>query len=573
MADAMFHGIMAKINSTLTLAVANASENAELCEKEGIVSRPILWADDVAFALLGSSNETLIRTAENVMETVDALFTDQGMEVNYKKQKTEALFSFRGKQAGQQRAQWLSGDADMCYFQDKTKGEIELNKTAKYKHLGVYHASGGTLDEELHHRIGQTWAAWRELRLPLFGPHRLTKNTKVKLAHSLMFTKLLHGAEAWPVLSKRQMGKVKNCYMGILRATTHEKYQKERHGDFLPDQDFLCKYGIPNIEVAIAKKRLLYAARMAKHGETLLKDILEAEERVRQDSWLRALKCDLDWLEQINGPEWGTDLVKLRLAWKTRAGWKAFVNRAIKRRTVQESVACKIMQAGAEREVPRVDLTGEYDCHCGRVFATKAQLGAHKHTVHGEHSETFWIAQGTTCYVCLRQFWKHSRLMQHLNYAPRNKKANRCRSFCRLFPDDATVNLEDDDQAPPVTGLGRNEAIRLQGPMMLGAQATDDNWAWARRNACEKNMAENWNLPEPDVLRDSELQSRFEQIYSQCTSTDLGLLVEFLSGCDVSSGTLVVNLLFWGWNKIWKTMMRSRAGSKSYNAARKAQLV
>ena len=554
MADAMFHGIMAKINSTLTLAVANAPENATLCEREGIISRPILWADDVAFALLGSSNEALIKTAENVMEKVDALFTDQGMEVNYKKQKTEALFSFRGKQAGHQRAQWLSGDADMCYVQNKTKGEIELNKTAQYKHLGVYHASGGTMDAELHHRVGQTWATWRELRLSLFGPHRLTKNTKVKLAHSLMFTKLLHGAEAWPVLSRRQVSKVKNCYMGILRATTQEKYRKEKHADFLHDQAFLCKYGIPSLEVAIAKKRLLYAARMTRHGETLLRDILEAEERVRQDSWIRALKGDLDWLNQINGPEWGDDLEKLKLAWKTRAGWKAFVHKAIKRHIMQESVACQIMQAGAERGVPKVDLTGEHECHCGRAFSTKAQLGAHKHTVHGEHSETFWIAQGTTCYVCLRQFWKHSRLMQHLNYAPRNQKPNRCRSFCRLFPDDAMVDLENNDTTPPVAGLGRNEAIRLQGPLMLGAQEMDDHWAWTRRNACEKSMAEVWSLHEPDVLRDSELQSRFELIYSQCKGSDLGLLVEFLSGCDVDSSVIAVNLLFWGWKKTWKNL-------------------
>ena len=301
----MFHCIMTQINSVLTHAVANAPENAELCEREHIVSRPILWADDVAFAMLGSHNETLVKTAEHVMEVVDAAFADKGMEVNYKKQKTEALFSFRGKDAGRQRALWLSGDADKCRIQDPTKGEIDLNKTARYKHLGISHASGGTMDVELHYRIGQAWATWRELRLSLFGPRRLTKATKVKLAYSLMFTKLMHGAEAWPILSHKQINRVNRCYLGILRATTNETYQKDKHEEFLADQKFLDKYEIPSLRIVLAKKRLLYAARLAKNGETLLGDILKAEERLRNDSWLRALRGDLAWLEEVNGPKLG----------------------------------------------------------------------------------------------------------------------------------------------------------------------------------------------------------------------------------------------------------------------------
>ena len=530
LADAMFHCIMTQINSVLTQAVANAPENAELCDKEGIVSRPILWADDVA------------------------AFTDKGMEVNYKKQKTEALFSFRGKDAGRQRILWLSGDADKCHIRDPIKGEIDLNKTARYKHLGVYHASGGTMDIELQYRIGQAWATWRELRFTLFGPRRLTKATKVKLAYSLMFTKLLHGAEAWPILSHKQINKVNRCYLNILRATTNEVYRKDKHEEFQPDQKFLDKYELPSLRIILAKKRLLYAARMAKHGEALLGNILQAEERLRKDSWMRALGGDLEWLASVNGPKWGTDVEQLSRTWKEQTGWKAFVNRAVRRHVLQEKIASRIRESGQKKENSNIDLTGDQECHCGKVFATRAQLGAHRHKVHGEHSNTYWMAQGTSCHVCMREFWKHSRLQQHLDYAPRSGRPNRCRAFCMLYPDDAVYDLERDDKTPPVEGLGRNEAIRMQGPLQLGARPADDDWAWALRNACEKRLADEWHLPEPDVLRDSELQRQFDTIYSRDTSGDLGKFLEFLNGCDLKTDKLVVNLLFWGWCKKWKMM-------------------
>ena len=319
----------------------------------------------------------------------------------------------------------------MCHVEDPNKGKIELNRTAKYKHLGTYHVSGDSLDVEIHHRVGVACATWSELSLSLFGPHKLTKPTKIKLAFSLILTKLLHGADAWPVLSLRQLGKLNSCYLGILRSTTHNR----------------------------------------------------------------------------------------------------------------------IIEVGAIQEAQKIDLTASYECHCGSMFLTMAQLGAHKRKAHGEHSDTFWIAQGTQCYVCMR---KHSRLQQHLDYAPRSGRPNRCRTFCMLFPDSAALDLKAKDvKAPPVPGLGRNEAIRVQGPLALGARREHSSWAWEWRKQCEEYLTETLNLPEPEVLRDSELQTAFERAYAEGCGTDLGNLLEYLSECNHGSDRLGVNLLFWGWNKRW----------------------
>ena len=212
LADTLFHFGMSQCSLEVMNAVADEDENTALCSKHNVTCRPVVWADDLAVCLISEDNEAIVHTAERVLAKIDRAFTKKGMEINYKKQKTEALFSFRGKKAAHQRRQWLSGDATTCHTQDPEGESAEFHRTATYKHLGIYHSCGGMLDMELKCRVAQAWGAWRELRTPLFGPKKLSKETKLRLASSLIFTKLLHGAETWPVLTLKQLKKVNACY-------------------------------------------------------------------------------------------------------------------------------------------------------------------------------------------------------------------------------------------------------------------------------------------------------------------------------------------------------------------------
>ena len=111
---------------------------------------------------------------------------------------------------------------------------------------------------------------------------------------------------------------------------------------------------------------------------------------------------------------------------------------------------------------------------------------------------------------------------------------------------------------PPITGLERNEAIRVQGPLILGAHRDDSGWAWTQRNACEKDLADHFGIPEPEVLRDSELICKFNRIYDAECSDELGPLLDFLCAFPIDSGKMAVNLLFWGNSKVWDSPLKKQ---------------
>ena len=100
-----------------------------------------------------------------------------------------------------------------------------------------------------------------DLQTPIFKSRKLCKTTKVRLAHSLLMTRLLHGAEAWPVLRAKQIGRIAKCYMHILRAATSEPYRPDKAKNFKLDADFLAEYNLLAVEYYVAQKRLLYAAQ------------------------------------------------------------------------------------------------------------------------------------------------------------------------------------------------------------------------------------------------------------------------------------------------------------------------
>ena len=173
-------------------------------------------------------------------------------------------------------------------------------------------------------------------------------------------TRLLHGAEAWPVLRAKQIGRIAKCYMHILRAATSELYRPDKAKNFKSDADFLAEYNLLAVEYYVAQKRLLYAARMERYGKEMLYDILDAEDALRKDSWLAALRGDLLWLTDVAGSDWGTDLQTFRKNWGQATGWKCFVKRACSRHVSQEKIACKIRHRNKKGKTLRPPSTPEH---------------------------------------------------------------------------------------------------------------------------------------------------------------------------------------------------------------------
>ena len=353
---------------------------------------------------MGNDNSTILQKAARITQEVDRYFEGLGMEVNYSKGKSEVLICYRGAGAAKQRKEWLLGHTNGCELQEETNNGKHLCLTAAYKHLGIYHEGAGSLDVELNHRISQAWAMWREIRTSILCCRRIQKNTRVKLAFSLIMTKLFHGAGAWPVLSRKQNRRLHICYIKILRMTTGNTYKAGGGGELQKDEVFLAKFALPTVEVKIATERLLYAARTYLHSSDLMESILQTEFDSRHDSWTHALIGSLEWLKAVQGNEWGSDLQDFKQAWKSKAGWKPFVKSAMRRHVLQEQIACAIQKNAptVPSATTEVEQEGDFSCFCGRAFSTATSLSVHKRVMHQINAPEFWMARGSTCYTCQR---------------------------------------------------------------------------------------------------------------------------------------------------------------------------
>ena len=190
MADVMLHFIMNKVTHYLKACVAEDQESQQICTKHNLTNEPIVWA------VMGNDNSLILEKAAYITEKVDQYFERLGMEVNYSKGKSEVLVCYRGAGAAAQRREWLSGNITGCGLQGKADKENHLCITASCKHVGIYQEGAGAIDVEIDHRISQAWAMWRSIRTNILCCRRIRKSARVRLAFSLIMTKLFHGAGA-----------------------------------------------------------------------------------------------------------------------------------------------------------------------------------------------------------------------------------------------------------------------------------------------------------------------------------------------------------------------------------------
>ena len=555
LADVLFHFLMNSTNEEVQKAIQEEEESEELCQSLGFSNFPVIWADDMAYGLLARENSDILESAARVTRKVKDSFEKKGLQLNFSHQKTEALVSHRGRQASRYRREWLNKEVEVCKLSDeKETKQVEMGLTAAYRHLGCYHSAGGKMEYELNHRIGQTWSMWRTLQTSLFRTRRLSKRTKLRLAHSLLLTRLLHGAESWPMLTTKQISRTRKCYMHILRGAVGELYRPDKPEAFKAEVDFLNEYDLLPVEYQVSMKRLLYAGRMEKHGKQMMYQILEAEEGQRKDSWLGALRKDLVWLTEVAGKEWGDDLQSYRLSWGQRQGWKSFVKRAMNKHLAQEKIARKIYQLNLKGQEKSIDLTGENECHCGRTFQTKTGLAVHQRKEHGKHSDTYWISRGSICYTCMRQFWRRERLQMHFEYIPKAQNNNVCHMYQNTFFETVTIDEEEDTEKPEfnLPGIGRREALRLAGPLQLGIAKKDVEWARDTFDEARKKLEEVIGTDDPDSLRNQTLHEELEMLYGNACAEDLGPLVLLLEEQIGKSTVTVTTFFLWGARRTWE---------------------
>ena len=491
LADIQFNGIMHSAGNEINQALRDHPMIREALATTNLPGESVIWADDLALPIPLLENDNIGTAVGDMMFTIREAFRNRGLKVNFKRAKTEAIPTCVGNGARQARKDLLMQTTPGVLIEGEDQKDF-LRYQGRYKHLGTQHETAGGLGQEIVYRIGSAWGAFRTLR-PILCRRSLPVQTRLMLLKSLILSKLFYGAGSWHSLSKQQFKKLSTCYMNLIRQTVGQVFSGKTEKKAWTDSFLLQHYLLPDLRSVLGEMRLLYARRVWIHGGDQLKKLLLQEAQVRGDSWLHGLDEDLLWLIKTQGNSWGDTPDSIRSSWLLgRVGWKSFVKNAIKRHTLQESIAERLLH----QNNPTVGPTGgAFTCECGASFLTLRGLQTHRHKKHSIYSQEYGLCGGTICPVCLHQFWTRGRLSQHLSYIPVRNLPNPCFSYMKTF---GYVRAEGEEPGElPLQGLNRREAIRVYGPYPFGADPDDQGYA-EKTIAGLENMFDETGFGHPD---------------------------------------------------------------------------
>ncbi|CAE8716218.1 unnamed protein product [Polarella glacialis] len=113
------------------------------------------------------------------------------LRINRAPGKSEAMLTYRGKQAGEHREVRHRNDGKLWIKLPVGTDRSHLSVVTHFKHMGGYVSAGGSTFEDAVHRVKRAMAAYGPLADKVFAATSVNESTKVHLAGSLIFSRLL----------------------------------------------------------------------------------------------------------------------------------------------------------------------------------------------------------------------------------------------------------------------------------------------------------------------------------------------------------------------------------------------
>ena len=207
LADSQFSALMAKIGQYLQEQLNEIPEIQSACRHVDLPPATVIWADDLAIIYPIQDCGRILDITASMMNVTQRCFADKGLTVNYKKGKSEAVVTICGAGAKEERKKILVHPA--VHLQGGNYQALRLE--GKYRHLGTVQECGGGLRHEIIHRVASTWSHFRQIKHILARP-TVDLPIRLRLAQSLLWSRLFYGAGAWGQLPKRDIQKLQTCY-------------------------------------------------------------------------------------------------------------------------------------------------------------------------------------------------------------------------------------------------------------------------------------------------------------------------------------------------------------------------
>lgn len=439
LADLVFNAMVSVIVKHIEEALLGMEDLQACSNWLGIPLRPVVWVDDIAIALVSTTNESLLHTLKTVLAKIRHIMHEYGFTLNLARGKTECVCNFRGKDAPAFRQDIFIDKSGVIEVQGSASqgASSNLHVASSYKHLGAKYSERASIDHEIRHRLAAAQQAYSVLRRPLFANRRIPAKVRLQLLDALIMPRLLYGCGRWPLLTASQYRKINAAVTRWQRTITGNGFWNIEEA--MTDQRLRSLWQIQELSVRLAKHRLLYASQIWKHAREEVWPFVCAEAN-NIDSWFAALRHSLGWLRSVLPGVSDLNLecepVSVIEEWlqENHQRLPAWSRRAVQRHLLQECTMAEVayyhekMKVALEHggiqftETIAEDRIGAtHKCpDCPKVLQSLQTLAIHRWKAHGTLSEERRFVFDGTCRACNKCFWSSQRLQQHLRYSKRH---------------------------------------------------------------------------------------------------------------------------------------------------------
>ena len=173
----------------------------------------VTFVDDEALFLERKSPDRLVEDTGKVLAAVSSTFRRYGLKLNWRPGKSEVLVSLRGTGATKVREDKLrQADGSLAMWAppsdpaEDPNGPMErVCVVHKYKHLGTWLTSDGSLTIEKKHRAASACGALVALERTILGKKGCSWEMQCQFVQTLVMSRLLFKAHVWTLRNKHMV--------------------------------------------------------------------------------------------------------------------------------------------------------------------------------------------------------------------------------------------------------------------------------------------------------------------------------------------------------------------------------
>ena len=163
-------------------------------EQDPLCFGGLVWADDLATPFVSPEPHSLLAKVAVEAGALAGAFSEHAMELAFGPLKTAAVMALRGAGSRSAKIQAFGRHPQTATSSLTVLREnyppCQLPTVESYRHLGSFQCFNGSLRQEIHQRVGQTWGAFREGRRKLYKNKLVHPARRCELLCSLAVTKL-----------------------------------------------------------------------------------------------------------------------------------------------------------------------------------------------------------------------------------------------------------------------------------------------------------------------------------------------------------------------------------------------